>query len=75
MNEKIITTLEDIAKLTPDEFERFLPDLLEWYKLKQHYPSPLTPPHLHWVDDGKVGLKEFRVRCGDAEATVYTRGD
>mgnify|MGYP003404699696 CR=1 FL=1 len=58
MSDRIeIRTLTDIAALSPDEFMRFLPDLVIWHSLAHEaldlgaYEATMI-----WVDDGKNEL-------------------
>lgn len=63
MNEKNISTMADIAQLTPAEFERFLPDLKVWHSMvHQALSLGFMVKGMLWNDDGKPGeLTELRI--------------
>jgi hypothetical protein len=51
-----IETVLDMLKLSPEEFARFLPDLVTWYAFGQEMKAiggQVTT--LIWYDDGKPG--------------------
>lgn len=81
-----LETLVDLLTLTPDEFARFLPDLLAWYAFGQEMKAlggELT--WMVWRDDGREGeIHSVRAHImdGDKElrvetwpGTAYTEGD
>jgi len=58
MTERSIHTMRDIAHLTPDEFQRFLPDLSAWHEFA-HAAEQMgfaPPTGMIWIDDGKAGV-------------------
>lgn len=53
--EKNITTMADISRLTNDEFTRFLPDFLLWREAIEavnNRPEFKYSPGMIWADDG-----------------------
>lgn len=69
-----ITTMADIANLTPDEFERFLPDLILWHNMateaKKRIGDVLNEQTLQWTDDGQVECNELTLEFSDTENTI-----
>ena len=57
MKERTIQTLRDVAQLTPDEFQRFLPDLAAWHEFAHTAEQAGVAYSLgmQWIDDGKSG--------------------
>lgn len=58
MTERTIRTLRDIAQLTPDEFQRFLPDFAAWHEFA-HAAEQMGFAYstgMQWVDDEKAGV-------------------
>ena len=56
MTEIKIETIQDIANLTPEQFKRFIPDLIKWHELIYHFSKlGLKSPGMRWIDDGKHG--------------------
>lgn len=56
MNELDLSHVKDMAKLTPDQFNRMIPDLVAWFKfakLCQEIGGEATG--FIWKDDGLVG--------------------
>lgn len=47
----------DLLKLTPEEFERMVPDLVAWYELASGLEAMIgaKAQNFIWVDDGKPG--------------------
>ncbi|MDM0024125.1 hypothetical protein [Variovorax saccharolyticus] len=47
----------DLLTLTPDEFDRMIPDLIAWYELAKGLEALLgaEAQNFTWVDDGKPG--------------------
>jgi hypothetical protein len=82
-----LETLVDLFKLTPDEFARFLPDLIVWYQFgreMQTVGGQVT--NLIWRDDGRSGeihsVKAHITEDGNDTGRVevwpgskYTEGD
>jgi len=57
MSAKQIHTMQDIANLTPDEFERFLPDLITWHKVAGEFAKiGFANPGMQWQDDDRPGV-------------------
>ena len=57
MSEKQIRTMQDIANLTPEELERFLPDLIVWHKVAGELSQfGFSVPGMQWKDDGRPGI-------------------
>jgi hypothetical protein len=63
MNGKHIKTLVDIAKLSNEEFNRFLPDFFAWFNaaklVMSAYPDKKASDMLAglvWVDDDRAGV-------------------
>jgi hypothetical protein len=56
VTEHHIVTLEDVAKLTPEEFTRFLPDFVEWHRYAAGFAAlgGLSKSFV-WYDDGNPG--------------------
>ena len=58
MKERTIRTLRDVAQLTPDEFQRFLPDFAAWHEFA-HEAEQIGfaySPGMQWIDDGRAGV-------------------
>jgi hypothetical protein len=71
MTEKSIKTLQDIAQLTPDEFQRFLPDFVVWHTYAQQaIKTGLLCNGINWTDDGEPGLSYISVTI-DGEAVRF----
>jgi hypothetical protein len=57
LNKFEIVTVADIVALSPDQFERFLPDFITYYFLMQTLKGvPLESASMVWCDDSKPGL-------------------
>jgi hypothetical protein len=57
MKTKSIKTLNDIAALSPDEFTRFIPDLIVWHEFaKEALSVGFALDGLEWNDDGRQGV-------------------
>jgi hypothetical protein len=55
-DERRLETLVDLVKLTPDEFARFLPDLIVWYQFGREMQTlGAEVTGMRWRDDGKPG--------------------
>jgi hypothetical protein len=71
-----IETVTDMLKLTPEEFTRFLPDLVTWYFFAQEMKGAgAKVASLTWRDDGKPGeihSVEAHIMDGDKELRVET---
>lgn len=76
MSEKRIQTLADIAALTPDEFERFLPDLIAWHGVSTAISAiGATSLSLNWCDDGRPGIMTYiDLTVGDKTERVELGG-
>lgn len=60
--------MEDLLILTPEQFERFIPDLKEWIEFRNKFKriAENLPPEfigpsdgMKWIDDGEVGLRHI----------------
>jgi hypothetical protein len=71
-----IETILDMLKLSPEEFARFLPDLVTWYAYGQEIKAlggELTG--MVWRDDGREGeihSVKAHIMDGDKELRVET---
>jgi hypothetical protein len=57
-NEYRITTVEDFRRLSPEQRQRIVPDLLHWAEAMDGFEATglfKCPGYLVWVDDGKPG--------------------
>ena len=51
-----LETLVDLLKLTPEEFARFLPDLIVWYQFGREMQAVGAEMlGFDWRDDGRTG--------------------
>lgn len=51
-----IHTLAQISELNPEQFNRMLPDLIEWFRVtKKAQKKGMTSEGFCWVDDGRMG--------------------
>lgn len=51
-----IAAISDIGKLDEQQFKRFLPDLIAWWRLCRDLAEVgATPTSMVWVDDGRPG--------------------
>ena len=52
-----IATLQDIAELTTEEFQRFLPDLIAWHCFtKKAQGMGFASMSMQWCDDDNPGV-------------------
>jgi hypothetical protein len=67
-----IATLQDIAALTTEEFQRFLPDLIAWHCFaKKAQLMGFASPSMQWRDDGKPGvISGVTITEGDESAHI-----
>jgi nitroreductase len=71
-----IETILDVLKLSPEEFARFLPDLVAWHEIgreMQAIGAEMTG--MVWRDDGKPGeihSVTAHIMDGDKELRVET---
>jgi hypothetical protein len=62
-----LDTLVDLLKLTPDEFARFLPDLMVWHRFgRDAQVLGMEVIGLKWRDDGRPG----EIHSTEAHITV-----
>jgi hypothetical protein len=55
--------IADLAKLTPEELQRLIPDLVLWH-YAVHPLVPLSGVDIQgftWTDDGETKIKQFRI--------------
>lgn len=68
-----LRTLGQLLSLSPDEFERMLPDLRGWHELARHCVDLLGTDYedfeksaFIWTDDGEPGIvNSARITIGD----------
>lgn len=66
-----IETLHDIFMLSEDEFQRFLPDLMQWYAAAHATVEFLEceksefVASMRWIDDGEHEIKEIDLNFTD----------
>ncbi len=75
MIEFTIKTTDDILALSPEQFGRFLPDLVAWYELSKSAMETglITGSVLRWLDDGKPGeihSVDFVTQSGELIGTL-----
>lgn len=70
MKERRITTVREIAQLTPEEFKRFLPDLAAWHVIAHDAEKiGMQAQGMVWLDDGKPGsIEHIDLTVGDKTA-------
>jgi hypothetical protein len=56
-NKHCFEKLADLLTLSPEEFDRMIPDLIAWYELAKGLEAMLgaEAQNFTWVDDGKPG--------------------
>ncbi len=76
-NQREIKTIADIAELTPDEFERFIPDLILWHstlgQIQSQLGCELQEVGLLWLDDGANELKLLKLIDSKSGAEVMVK--
>jgi hypothetical protein len=67
-----ISTLQDIAALTTEEFQRFLPDLIAWHCFaKKAQEMGFASPSMQWCDDDDPGvISGVTITEGDESARI-----
>lgn len=73
MTKRTVKTMRDISKLTPEEFGRFIPDLIAWHSVAHAMAEfaecpvdDLNVNALIWTDDGRPGVVTS-IKLGDHE--------